>query len=376
MTSIGYCGNVHPISSLSELIDTISGPTFDIAQQLQRIQPLALGLWLPEAALPEALKHSEKLRQACDRMPFKLGGFNGFPMGVFHHQSVKEKVYTPDWTTPQRLEYTQDLARLGHSLGANQFNISSLSGGYRPLDTQEKKRIYRQQWLKWVSWASVFEDRTGCLAQLALEPEPFNTWEDHRDAIADWHDILLDAQNLNLAESKVRRHLGLCFDCCHFSVRFIDPLQAWNKLKGAGLPVHKIQVSVAPQVQGDDEVNWTKLMNMAEPVYLHQTYHKTLKGELCAYRDLSEVPKNLSSEQKKGTWRTHFHIPIHWGESSLTTGSECARFLRTIAKDPLPHLEVETYSFTALSKESNAHNQTLTESIIEELKWLQKQIFR
>ena len=75
MTTIGYCGNVHPISSLSELVDTINGPTFDIAQQTQEIQPLALGLWLPKVALTEALKHSKALREACDQKPFKIGGF-------------------------------------------------------------------------------------------------------------------------------------------------------------------------------------------------------------------------------------------------------------------------------------------------------------
>jgi hypothetical protein len=374
MTTIGYCGNVHPVSNLRELVDTINGPTMEIAQQLHDLDHLALGLWLPQTALGEALSHPEPLRQACEQKRLKLVSFNGFPMGRFHNQTVKEKVYTPDWTSPQRLQYTQDLARLGQKLGAVKLNISSLSGGYRPLDDPEKKKSYRQQWLKWTAWAHGFEEQTGCLVQLAIEPEPFNTWEDQRDAIDDWKKMLSEAKEIDIPESQVRRHLGLCFDCCHFSVRFIDPLHAWNELKAAGLPVHKIQVSVAPQVDGDDQANWKKLREMAEPVYLHQTYHKNQQGEIEAYSDLNQVPKNLSPELKKGTWRTHFHLPIHWGESPLTTGPECARFLKAIAKEPLPHLEVETYSFGALSQASNSHNQTLTESIIEELKWLQKQI--
>ena len=34
---------------------------------------------------------------------------NGFPYGDFHGTRVKEDVYTPDWTTPERVEYTKRL---------------------------------------------------------------------------------------------------------------------------------------------------------------------------------------------------------------------------------------------------------------------------
>ena len=34
---------------------------------------------------------------------------NGFPYGDFHGTRVKEDVYAPDWTTPERVEYTKRL---------------------------------------------------------------------------------------------------------------------------------------------------------------------------------------------------------------------------------------------------------------------------
>ena len=37
---------------------------------------------------------------------------NGFPYGPFHGVRVKEEVYQPDWSYPERLAYTNQLADL------------------------------------------------------------------------------------------------------------------------------------------------------------------------------------------------------------------------------------------------------------------------
>jgi rRNA pseudouridine-1189 N-methylase Emg1 (Nep1/Mra1 family) len=34
---------------------------------------------------------------------------NGFPYGEFHNTCVKEKVFLPDWSSEERLEYTNVL---------------------------------------------------------------------------------------------------------------------------------------------------------------------------------------------------------------------------------------------------------------------------
>jgi hypothetical protein len=37
---------------------------------------------------------------------------NGFPYGSFHGERVKERVYLPDWRSPDRAAYTMRLADL------------------------------------------------------------------------------------------------------------------------------------------------------------------------------------------------------------------------------------------------------------------------
>jgi hypothetical protein len=314
------------------------------------------------------------LQDACLNAKVALKTFNGFPMGTFHGTRVKENVYRPDWSTQERLHYTCGLAQLGHACGATTFSISSLSGGFRPDDTPNKKVQYFEQWLTWVQWAHRFEDKTGTCVQLALEPEPFNTWQDQNDVISDWTQLLAMCPQRQISEAQLRRYLGVCFDTCHFSVRFIDLTTAYRELSEAGVPVHKIQVSVAPQADGTNQTAWDRFTRLAEPVYLHQTYHQREDGCIDAHLDLGELSKSMPREARAGLWRTHFHVPIHWSERADTTGPKLINFLKRLPKTDTPHLEVETYSFDALRELDKLNEGSLTQSIIKEIRWLQTQI--
>ena len=51
-------------------------------------------------------------RRWLDRENCYVFTVNGFPYGRFHGTRVKEQVYAPDWSTPERVEYTLRLFAL------------------------------------------------------------------------------------------------------------------------------------------------------------------------------------------------------------------------------------------------------------------------
>src|SRR6185369_16739836 len=59
---------------------------------------------------------------------------NGFPYGTFSGAPVKAEVYRPDWLEPERLDYTNRLARILAALlpGDCDGTISTVPGAYAP----------------------------------------------------------------------------------------------------------------------------------------------------------------------------------------------------------------------------------------------------
>jgi len=369
---ITYCGNVHPVLSFKDLEAYLRESTPKVQKAFGSKFPL--GLWLPKSALDEALSPEglKNLLMALDRLETRPISFNGFPMEVFHGTRVKENVYQPDWSASSRLEYTKDLARLGFELGVKDFSISSLSGGFRPDDHELKVERYIQHWLQWVEWARAFETKTGVRVALALEPEPFNTMEDQSDAIALWSRMRRQAVQSGLSEQDLQRYLGLCFDTCHFSVRYIPLLKAWDELAAVGLPVHKIQVSVAPRWQQSmGAVALERFFKWQEPVYLHQSF-ALVNGKREDFLDL-DLARQFKADVEQ--WRTHFHVPIHYGHREDSTGAELIGFLQDLKqrKVDLPVLEVETYSFGSMGVQWG-ERESLEQSIAKEMTWLQEQM--
>ena len=315
------------------------------------------------------MENSDLLLKKLEQSQLQLATLNAFPMGKFHGTAVKERVYLPDWSSPERLSYTQLCAQLGAKLGAQHLPISTVSGGFRPLDSNKKVDAYIEAWVAWVNFAQQLEEQTGCCAPLALEPEPFNTMEDHTDAIALWPRILDLAQKCNLSQQMVDRYLGLCFDTCHFSVRFVPPREAWLSLREHDIPVHKVQVSVAPTCPMDATYkDRSHFFDLTEPTYLHQSYHRDHSGVISSFLDL---PQAQASELGTGEWRTHFHVPIHWGDQPHTTGAELCDFLNLVKLEPKrPLLEIETYSFHALQGQNTQTDDDLNSSLIREWHWL------
>ena len=71
---------------------------------------------------------------------------NGFPYGNFHGQRVKEHVFQPDWTTPERFEYTCNLFRILARIGdenADRLTVSTLPASHSWFHAEEERMFSR-----------------------------------------------------------------------------------------------------------------------------------------------------------------------------------------------------------------------------------------
>lgn len=371
-SKITYCSNIHPIKGFEDVLLFLREKTSWIAKNYSNT-PFPIGLWYPEFALQEAFKpeNVKKINALLDQHQLFVITFNAFPQHNFHKTPVKEKVYQPDWAETARLNYSKKVAKYAQLIGLKEVTLSTLSGGFKSRDTKEKRLLFLKHWFQWVRWAEEFEASTGCRAILALEPEPFNTLEDEDDIIKLWEEIENFCSKRGLDRHLLNRYLGICLDTCHFSVRFKSPSKSYQILIDHQIPIHKVQLSIAPRWKtsmGQQALN--TFFDYQEPIYLHQSFGKTSDGSIHEYLDL---PIAKRSKLKAIEWRTHFHIPINWSHQNNTTGKDLIDFINVIKEeDNHPILEIETYTFHAMEDDAYTAN-TVEESILKELQWLREQ---
>src|SRR5262245_60516653 len=105
---LAYCTNIHRGESWPETFANLEQHTLAVRERVCPDRPYAIGLRLSdqasrELADPTTLRAFQKWLDKHDSYVFTI---NGFPYGRFHGARVKEQVYTPDWTTNERVEYT------------------------------------------------------------------------------------------------------------------------------------------------------------------------------------------------------------------------------------------------------------------------------
>ncbi|MGK4422383.1 hypothetical protein ACSLVQ_29455, partial [Klebsiella pneumoniae] len=74
--------------------------------------PFPVGLRLSAEAAADPAAAAGLLGRIFAEEGYRAYTMNGFPYGPFHGMPVKEAVYEPDWTTPERRRYTADLAAI------------------------------------------------------------------------------------------------------------------------------------------------------------------------------------------------------------------------------------------------------------------------
>ncbi|MDG4805611.1 metabolite traffic protein EboE [Micromonospora sp. WMMD1120] len=343
---LGYCTNVHPAEDLAGILRQLDTYAVPVRAALGS-DLLGLGLWLAAPVAAELAADAtlrRRLRAELDARGLEVVTLNGFPYAAFQAPVVKQDVYHPDWTTEQRLTYTLDLARVLADLlpdDAARGSISTLPLAWRqPWDADMADAARRRLDQLAAGLAGVRRD-TGREVRVAFEPEPGCVVESSSQAAA-----LLSGMDTD--------RLGICLDLAHLACAWEDPAEALGRLRAAGLPVVKVQVSAAVEA-ADPAGGAEALRRWVEPRFLHQT-----RGAGCAGPGDPADPAYAADDLDEaldralpGPWRVHYHVPLHAPpEEPLGSTLPVLRAaLRALFDGPdagCDHLDVETYTWGVL----------------------------
>lgn len=355
---LSYCTNVHPGRTVAEVEDGLDRFTLPIKQGYG--QELAAGLWLAAPIIQELEASPDDVKRFADglaRRRLTCYTLNAFPYGDFHSARVKENVYLPDWTQPNRLQYTLGCARALAAFlpqGA-EGSISTVPLGFKPFEHPvDFADRCADQLIELARGLDRLHAQTGKLIRLAIEPEPFcviETTDETLQFFARLRERAADAGALDV----VKTHLGVCYDVCHQAVEFEDVAASIRSLTAAQIRINKVHITCAIEVTnpGGNAAARTALARYVEPRYLHQTFARTASGSIVRQVDLDEPLASTPRAEFRDApmWRVHFHVPVdaeHLGPLGTTRG-ELKKALAVIPKlDYSPHLEVETYTWEVL----------------------------
>jgi hypothetical protein len=267
---------------------------------------------------------------------------------------VKHAVYFPDWTERERLTYTLDCARVLTDLmpdHATYGSVSSLPLAWRTPWDPGRAGAAARHLDELAQGLEVLAGETGRTVRVGFEPEPGCLIENTTQA----------AELLGAVD---HRWLGVCLDLAHLACAWEEPAEALDRLRVAGVPVVKVQVSAALQAD-DPGAAEEVLREYAEPRFLHQT--RSAAGP--AADDLDEA----LDRRLPGPWRIHYHVPLHAEPAApLTSTVPVIRAaLHELLTAPGPrceHYDVETYTWGVLPPEQRpADAAGLADGIAAEL---------
>lgn len=359
---LSYCTNLHPGLTVETVRNGLHEFTIPARQ---RFGSLAAGLWLARPVITELLQTPrllEELRDDLRQGQLSCYTLNTFPYGNFHDVRVKENVYLPDWTSPARLDFTKESARVLAALMDDDITEGSMSTvplGFKPLVAQQGDigtflDRCADQLIELARFLAKLEQQTGKRIRLAIEPEPFCVIETTPEAIAFFERLNQRAVSAGAA-AEVSEYLGLCYDVCHQSVEFEDVAESIQQLVSANVRINKVHITCAirlenPATNADGRAT---LARYVEPRYLHQTIARAADGTLVRDVDLNAELVNSPSAAfaNASEWRVHFHVPVNAERlgSLRTTRDDLRRALATVKElSYAPHLEVETYTWEVL----------------------------
>ncbi|MEX2607035.1 MAG: metabolite traffic protein EboE [Kiritimatiellia bacterium] len=367
-----YCLNVHPGESLEEIRQVLRKQIPEIKHALCPDAPFGLGLRIARQASLDLKGPGQlnRFKQDLEQENCYTYTINGFPYGAFHDTRVKENVYLPDWSSPDRVSYTCELfdqlaALLPEGMDGS---ISTVPLGYKfksaPLEAESGAHI--RHLLSVAQHLGRIEAKTGTVLHLGLEPEPDCLLET-TDEVLSFFEKLFEASGAD--EALVRRHIGICMDTCHVAMQFEDPADSLRRLQHAGIRLSKVQISAALECDARD-IHPDGLKIFDDGVYLHQVKSSTGRS----WRD---IPEWLHSpDPETGCLRIHAHVPLHWtgnADFRSTRHTLTPEFWQTLRTSDCRHLEVETYTFNVLP-DSVREGNSIARDMIEECKWALERI--
>jgi hypothetical protein len=285
---------------------------------------------------------------------------------------VKEQVFKPDWSTKERLDYTNLLFDLLAKLLPEGVSgsVSTLPGSHKTfrVGSEELAAIFTNLRLCREHIEKVAE-ASGHDLHLGLEPEPLGLFETSGETLK-FFGLYFDR---NPQDRDFFKFIGLNYDTCHLAIEFEEAAEALNRITGAGIRLSKLHFSSALKLQPTPE-NIARLRGYDEPVYFHQVIASYGADEpLRRFKDLPDAlafattnPNELGRE-----WRVHFHIPIHAqpADGFDSTRDHLDGAMQWLAKNPTKcqHIEMETYTWEVLPPEMRSGD--VVDQLVKEYDW-------
>ncbi len=378
---LAYCTNIHRGETWRETFDSLQSHTLAVRERVCPQKPFAIGLRLSnrsarELSEPATLLAFQRWLAQKNCYVFTL---NGFPFGQFHGIRVKEQAYLPDWTSPERLAYTNLLFELLAKLlpPGVEGSVSTLPGSFKGFHLHpDALKIARNNLWYCVEHIAHLSEQTGRKLHLGLEPEPLCLLESSGETIRLFDRLRLEHPR----DPRLAEHLGVNYDTCHFAMNYEEPQNALLCLYQHGIKISKIHLSSALKVHPTVETR-EALKTFANDIYLHQVVVRDPVGSRSIYYDLPDalVDPDARRQTPDGVlpeWRIHFHVPLHTPIGPLfeTTSDHLLAVLDLLADSPAlcSHLEMETYTWEVLPPELKS--RSVVEQLAAEYEWLLPQL--
>ena len=368
---LAYCTNVHRGETWPETFAALQKHTIPVRRRVAPGQPYAIGLRLgqraaAELAQPATLAAFHSWLRANDCYVFTI---NGFPYGSFHGTRVKEQVYAPDWSTPERVTYTKRLFEILVQLLPTGVSgsVSTVPASFKTFVAAEPAR--RQAIFAHLTECGRFiadlSAKTGYDLHLGLEPEPLCLFETTAETVAFFNEW----RQSDPAVESLLPYVGVNYDCCHLAVEFESPIAALDRLAAAGLRLSKLHLSSALRVQ-PDAAGQAALAAFVEPTYLHQVVVGNSGVVRRRFIDLPDALADLEPTQPGDEWRIHFHVPLH-AKPGAPFGDTRDHLLGTLDwlkshPSACTHLEMETYTWEVLPP---AMRLPIEDQLVREYAW-------
>src|SRR2546429_8095996 len=370
---LAYCTNIHRGESWSETFAALEKYTLAVKKLVCPDKPYAIGLRLSDQASRELSDKTAllALRRWLDQHNCYVFTINGFPYGQFHGARVKEQVYAPDWTTNERVEYTNRLFDLLAQLAPDgvEGSVSTVPCSFKKfIRTKEQERAMRNNLWRCVEHIADVSERSGTILHLGLEPEPLCYLETSEETAKCFEQLRADRPN----DPRLEAHLGVNYDTCHLAVEFEEPRDVIARFQQHRIKISKLHFSSALKVRPTPEVR-AALKAFADDIYFHQVVARAADGAMTRYQDL-DAALNLKSEirnPKSEEWRIHFHIPLHSKPTPLfdNTSDHLLGVLDVLKENPslCSHIEMETYTWEVLPPELK--NRSVVDQLVAEYEW-------
>lgn len=380
---LGYCTNIHPAETWPETMEALRTHVMGVRDRLLETgdhpagQPYPIGLRLSARAANELLEGDElpKFKDWLAENNSYIFTINGFPYGSFHGTRVKEKVFQPDWTSPERAEYTKHLFQILAEISPKRIggSVSTLPGSHKTFRADET--TIRTNLIEIAHFIEDLSQKHQIDLHLGLEPEPLGQFENTRETLAFFERLHEQAQSPAILQNRI----GLNFDSCHFAIEFDDAAPSLDALHAAGIRLSKIHLSNALSLNPTDPAAIEAIRRFDEPTYFHQVIAQRPDGSLERFLDLpvflAAVDEGKTNPADFAEARVHFHIPLDAQPAPplASTQNHVEQTLRWCRQHPAAcqHFEIETYTWGVLPENLQ---RPVEQQIAAEYHWVLHQL--